>query len=317
MFDSGQGVLDRQALHLVTLCHPAVAGRPSLQNERPGRAVLQLASVERAPELEQLGCAAMEGESHGRIALVTGAGSPTGIGFAAARILGREGAALAIASTTDRIHNRAGELAALGHDAAGFAADLTDREQVRSMVDAVTVTFGRIDVLVNNAGMVHVGMNEQVGAAFVDLDDTDWDLEIALNLQTAYNVTRAVVPGMVDRGWGRVVMVSSVTGPIATMPASTGYSAAKAALHGLVRGIAIDVGHAGVTVNAVAPGWIASGSQLSEEAVAGEHTPLGRSGTPDEVGEVIAFLASDRASYLTGTAIVVDGGNTIQEIKAS
>jgi 3-oxoacyl-[acyl-carrier protein] reductase len=259
----------------------------------------------------------MEGEADGRIALVTGAGSPTGIGFAAARILGREGAALAIASTTERIHDRAGELAELGHHAAGFVADLTDRGQVRSMVDAVTETFGRIDILVNNAGMVHVGMDGQVGAPFAELDDADWDLEIALNLQTAYNVTRAVVPGMVERGWGRIVMVSSVTGPIATMPASAGYAAAKAAMHGLMRSVAIDVGRAGVTVNAVAPGWIATGSQLPEEAVAGEHTPLGRSGTPDEVGEVIAFLAGDRASYLTGTAIVVDGGNTIQEIKAS
>jgi 3-oxoacyl-[acyl-carrier protein] reductase len=259
----------------------------------------------------------MQGEADGRIALVTGAGSPTGIGFAAARILGREGAGLAIASTTARIHDRAGELTALGHDAAGFVVDLTDRGQVRSMVDAVTETFGRIDILVNNAGMVHVGMQEQVGATFVELDDAVWDLEIALNLQTAYNVTRAVISGMAERGWGRVVMVSSVTGPIASTPASAGYAAAKAAMHGLMRSVAVDVGPAGVTVNAVAPGWIATGSQLPDEALAGGHTPLGRSGTPDEVGEVIAFLASDRASYLTGTVIVVDGGNTIQEIKAS
>ncbi len=259
----------------------------------------------------------MERESDGRVALVTGAGSPTGIGFAAARALGRDGAVLAIASTTDRIHERAGELVGMGFDAAGFVADLTDRERVRSMVDAVTQTFGRIDILVNNAGMVHVGMGAQVGATFVDLDDADWDLEIALNLHTAYNVTRAVVPGMVERGWGRVVMVSSVTGTIATNPASTGYSAAKAAMDGLMRGVAIDVGPAGVTVNSVAPGWIATGSQLPEEAVAGMHTPLGRSGTPEEVAEVIAFLASDRASYVTGSVVVVDGGNTLQETKAS
>ena len=259
----------------------------------------------------------MERETEGRVALITGAGSATGIGFAAAKALGRQGAALAVASTTDRIHERAGELHAMGYDAAGFVADLTDREQVRAMVDAVQETFGRIDILVNNAGMANVGMDGQVGGAFVELADADWDLDIALNLQTAYNVTRAVAPGMVERGRGRVVMVSSVTGPLVSDPGTAGYSAAKAAMDGLMRAIALEVGIAGVTVNSVAPGWIATGSQLPEEAVAGEHTPLGRSGTPEEVGEVVAFLAGDRASYVTGTVVVVDGGNTIQETKYS
>lgn len=252
-----------------------------------------------------------------RVALVTGAGSASGIGFACARVLAREGARLAITSTTDRIHDRAGELTSAGADAAGFVADLTDREQVRALVDAVTQSFGRIDVLVNNAGMVNVGMAEPLSGSFTTLADADWDLDIALNLQTAYNVSRAVVPGMVERGWGRVVMVSSVTGPLVADPGVVGYAAAKAGMDGLMRGIAVEVGGAGVTVNSVAPGWIASGSQLPEEAAAGLHTPLGRSGVPEEVAEVVAFLASDRASYVTGTVVVVDGGNTLQESKVS
>ena len=103
--------------------------------------------------------------------------------------------------------------------------------------------------------------------AFLALTDEQWDLAIARNLGTAFNVTRAVMPGMVERGWGRVVMVSSVTGPVVTDPGSVGYSAAKAGMDGLMRGVAIEVAAAGVTVNSVAPGWIATGSQLPSEAV--------------------------------------------------
>jgi 3-oxoacyl-[acyl-carrier protein] reductase len=257
----------------------------------------------------------MDAEARDRVALITGAGSPTGIGFATARVLGREGASLAIASTTDRIHERAAELADMSFEAAGFSADLTDRAQARTMVATVLEAFGRIDILVNNAGMVTVDMDEPSSAAFAELDDATWDLDLAMNLGTAYNVTRAAVPGMIDRGWGRVVMVSSVTGPLVTAEGSVGYSAAKAGMDGLMRGIAIEVASRGVTVNSVAPGWIATGSQTPAEAEAGSYTPVGRSGTPGEIAEVVAFLASDRASYLTGQAIVVDGGNTIQEAK--
>ena len=251
----------------------------------------------------------------GRAALVTGAGSDTGIGFAVARALGGHGLAVAVCSTTDRIHERAGELEAEGIRAAGFVGDLTDPGAVRSVVEDARARFGPIDVLVNNAGMVTVADPEVEEPPFAEITSQEWERSLARNLSTAFHVTQAALPDMLGRGWGRIVMVSSVTGPVVTNPRSVGYSAAKAGMDGLMRGIAIEVARAGVTVNSVAPGWIATGSQTSEEAIAGLHTPVGRSGTPDEIAAVVAFLASESASYLTGQSIAVDGGNTIQEYK--
>ena len=250
-----------------------------------------------------------------RIALVTGAGSPNGIGFAAARILGRGGARVAIASTTGRIHERVAELEREGIAASGHVGDLmTEGSPERLLHDVLAGTDGRLDILVNNAGMVAVG-SDASSSAVSEMDRAEWDVGLARNLGTAFSVTRAALPSLVASGRGRIVYVSSVTGPIVSNPGSAVYGAAKAGILGLMRGLAIEVGRQGVTVNAVLPGWIASDSQLPEEVIGGENTPLGRSGTPVEVAEVIAFLASDAASYLTGQGIVVDGGNTIQEYK--
>jgi 3-oxoacyl-[acyl-carrier protein] reductase len=248
----------------------------------------------------------------GRVALVTGAGSLEGIGFAIARRLAADGAAVALGATGPHVRERADELASTGATVVAFVADLRRREEVARAVGEVTGALGPVDILVNNAGMASRG-DRYRNAPLVELDPDEWDRQLQTSLTSAFNVTRLVLPAMYERAWGRIVNVGSVTGPLVSYAGQSAYAAAKAGMDGLMRTAAIESAARGVTVNTVAPGWIETSGSSDEELEAGRETPTGRPGTSDEVAAAVAFLASPDASYITGHSLVVDGGNSVAE----
>ncbi|WP_372923043.1 SDR family NAD(P)-dependent oxidoreductase [Roseovarius sp.] len=250
----------------------------------------------------------------GKTALITGAGSADGIGFATSQLLLAAGAKVAITATTDRIFDRLAELGAGEATAFAQPADLTKADEVAGLVADVNARLGGVDILVNNAGMTQIG-GDIAEDEMHRLTEDAWGYGIDINLKTAFLATRAVLPGMMERGYGRIVQISSVTGPVVGIAGSSVYAAAKAGMLGMTRALAIEAGPFGVTVNCIGPGWIRTGSSSEDEIVAGQHTPVGRPGTPEEIGHVAVFLASEEASYVTGQMIVVDGGNTVQEYK--
>lgn len=246
------------------------------------------------------------------VAIVTGAGSARGIGFASAVRLGVAGMQIVVTSTTDRIFDRVDELRARGIAAHGVVADLTAPGGAERVRDGAESSFGAVSVLVNNAGMTSVSDPNTAGV--IDRISTGaWAAALDRNLTSSFLMTRSVIPAMKQARFGRIVTVSSVSGPVQAYAGDVAYHAAKAALVGLTRALAIDVAGFGITANAVAPGWIDSASATEHERAMGHATPLGRPGTPDEIAAVIAFLATADASYLTGQLITIDGANSINE----
>jgi 3-oxoacyl-[acyl-carrier protein] reductase len=244
-----------------------------------------------------------------RVAIVTGAGAPGGIGVAVARALIAQGGRVVLGATSERVHQRAAEL---GDAALGVIADLTLDGAADSLVRAALDRWGRVDVLVNNAGMTSVTSGWDADDDVAEMSLAAWDAALARNLTTAFLMCRSVIPLMTGAGYGRIVSIGSTTGTVNAMPGQSTYTAAKAGLVALSRALALEVIGDGVTVNVVAPGYISTDSQLPFEAAAAAG-PIGRSGTPAEIAACVLFLAHESASFVTGTVVVADGGHGLPE----
>jgi NAD(P)-dependent dehydrogenase (short-subunit alcohol dehydrogenase family) len=246
----------------------------------------------------------------GKVAIVTGAAH--GIGRASAERLGSEGASVAMVDIdADLVESEAAKLAAQGITTAAFAADVSDATAVAGFVAGALDRFGQIDVLHNNAGRQRAG-----DVTVLDLEE--WDRTFAVNVRSIMLGCREVIPIMLQRGSGIIVNTASSSGLVgeANTPA---YNASKAAIINLTKQMAADFARKGIRVNCVCPGWVPTGfnapslegmSDEDVDAMVDANVPVGRQGTPEEIAGAVAFLASDDATYVSGHALVIDGGLT-------
>ena len=237
----------------------------------------------------------------GKVAIITG--SARGIGKEIALRLAEAGATVVVSDVADA-EPAAEEIRKMGHQSLAVAADVTSTSDVAGMVEKVTAEYGRIDILVNNAGIAR----DQL---LMRMSDEDWEAVLNVNLKSVFLCTRAVLRQMVKQRWGRIVSISSIVGIVGN-PGQANYASSKAGIIGFTKTIAREVGSRGITVNAIAPGFIVSKmtEQLSEEQKSEmlKRIPLGFLGTPRDVAEAVAFLSSEEARYITGQVLGVDGG---------
>ena len=254
-----------------------------------------------------------------RVAIITGASKGLGEGIAKA-MAGEGASAVLFSRNREQLEAQAVEIRGRGQKAVAFPVDVTEADQVNRAVREVLKQFGKVDILVNNAAIAPSRL-------FTEMPDEVRDDTIKVNLNGVWNCIRAVLPGMIQQKYGKIINVSSVTGPMVSGKGMTAYSASKGAVSGMTKALALEVAEHGINVNAICPGsfdtpmlrsvagprgWD-SADEFAREL--GKGIPLGRLGTIDEMGDLAVFLASAASKYITGVEIVIDGGNIIQEHK--
>lgn len=254
----------------------------------------------------------------GKVAVVTGA--MQGIGAGISRVLARNGATVVLTDVSPKVEETAKAIASEGLKAENMIMDVTDPAQVAEVMAGIEKRHGRVDVLVNNVGMYP-------RRRLVEMDEEFLHRMFEVNVFSMFRCAKAVLPGMMERRYGKIINMSSVTGPMVGAPGGgqTAYGSTKAAVVGFTKALALETAQYGINVNTILPGYIyspgafglrgSSGDKDAEEKMRefGYKIPVGRQGTPEDVGNLVLFLASDESSYLTGSEIVIDGGNILQE----
>lgn len=250
----------------------------------------------------------------GKVAVVTGGAMGNGLGIV--KVFLKYGADVIIIDYSDQINDTIQELKS--PKVTGYKADIRDADRLQKIVGDIIEKKGRIDILVNNAGVAKLDK-------FVDMSDEVRDFHFDINIRGTWNMTRAVVPFMIEKHYGKIVNLSSVTGPMVADSGEVAYATTKAALIGFTKGLAMELVDDGINVNAIMPGYILTPmvegiaketDQVDPDSVIkgiASGIPMKRLGTIEELGEIAAFLASDEASYITGQGIVIDGGSTLPE----